>query len=133
MSEKITLQNIFDLAWQAFIVEGRQPAWEHGLGCVYLTKSGGKCGVGLAIPDGHPAQKFKGGFADLRDEFTELFDESILNMRAEDLRSFQSRLHDGMVNKSEARHGNISWDRCQKLRKKEYIYLALDFDLSVPE
>lgn len=36
------------------------PAYDHTAGqCMYLTADGNKCGVGLFIPDGHPAQKSK--------------------------------------------------------------------------
>lgn len=58
--EPITLQQVFNLAWQAFIVEGKPPAIENGQ-CTYRVSRIGdedpalracsKCAIGLALAD----------------------------------------------------------------------------------
>ena len=80
---KITPQNVFNAAWQAFIVEGRGPSIHSGRmifgdsTCVYLNENGDKCAVGLCIPGGHPAQNFIGSVSKLWAKYPELFEEHV--------------------------------------------------------
>jgi hypothetical protein len=139
MTEKITLQKIFDLAWQAFIVEGKSPGNEKGCLCEYLTASGRKCAIGLALPDGHPAQKSDLTFPVLVNEFPELFDDEIheiqkdahkSNLDDDDvddhpLAKFQFILHDAYAD-----YG--IWKISANGLKEIYIKIAEQYDLSVP-
>lgn len=74
--KRITFQDIFDAAWQAFIVEDRPPGVTKDAAgytaCRYLTDDGRKCAVGLVIPDGHPAQKHSGPFENIVTMYPEL-------------------------------------------------------------
>jgi hypothetical protein len=88
----ITLQRIFNLAWQAFVVEKRRPARDHEGCCSYLTDDGRKCAVGLALPDGHEAQRSGSGFNTLTKRYPELFDVP----SHADTDNFQRKLHDGI-------------------------------------
>lgn len=91
----ITLQRIFDLAWQKFVVEKAPPARGPNTNgfCQYLTPDGRKCAVGLALPDGHPAQKSGDSLYTLIHEYPELFDIS------ENGGGIQSALHDDLSNR----------------------------------
>ena len=52
----MTKQEAFDKVWEYFIVEEGKPGFrEHildkGPGCQYRTKDGGRCAIGVLIPD----------------------------------------------------------------------------------
>lgn len=57
MKRTVTVQEVFDAVWQAFVVEGRPFAVspdknEHGVyPCLYRGPNGTKCAIGLIIPD----------------------------------------------------------------------------------
>lgn len=52
---KITLQAVFDAAWEAFIVNNKLPAIEDGY-CSYCTTDGRKCAIGLVLTDKQVAE-----------------------------------------------------------------------------
>jgi len=127
-NELITLQKIFDLAWQKFIVEGGAPAADNNGKCSYLTYDGRKCAVGLALPDGHPAQKGAGRFSSLVCGYPELFGPDVLAVMGDPtgrLDRFQARLHDSLQDKGE-------WTEDAKTRAAHYRKVAKDFGLTVP-
>jgi hypothetical protein len=119
----ITLQMIFDAAWQAFIVEGKPPAQENNF-CRYLTSDGRKCAVGLCIPDGHPAQQYIHSLPHLLNEYPNLFGGS-LNAYDHDLNRFQLELHDELC-----RGG--AWTEDLEARRASYLEVAKQFGLVVP-
>ena len=122
--KKITLQDIFNAAWQAFIVEDRPAASEKGA-CSYLTSDGRKCAVGLVIPDGHPAQVKPGTWNNWVHEYPDLFDASVLQMSKHSLFEFQRHLHDSMVSGG-------TWGFNQEERKGVYRLVASDYNLTIP-
>lgn len=125
MSEKITLQRIFDLAWEHFIVGDGEPAWNREKHrCQYLTDDGRKCAVGLALPDGHSSQDAHMGFQSLYLEYPELFDESVHVARYY-LDEFQRHLHDQLIEGGE-------WRYSKEDRRQGYLQVARDFGLNVP-
>ncbi len=133
-NKRITAQMIFDAAWQAFIVERRPPAQEKNeFGewcCCYLTKNGGKCAVGLCIPDGHPFQKETFSFNGLLGEderasypiFDDMFHEG-RNMRLRD--TMQGYLHD--INAQ-----NGEWIYSPERMEQIYRDFAKDNGLTIP-
>ena len=125
MSDKITLQKIFDLAWEHFIVGDGEPAWsKEKRRCQYLTEDGRKCAVGLALPEGHSSQQAHKGFLNLCQEYPELFDESVHSARHY-LNDFQRHLHDQLIAGGE-------WLYSKEKRRQGYIQVARDFGLTVP-
>lgn len=126
----ITLQMIFDLAWQKFIVEGAEPAADSSGMCAYLTADGRKCAVGLALPEGHDAQDSGKGFRGLVDEYSELFDPELVKIARDwdeewSLGAFQNRLHDVLQ-----KYGK--WTGSVSHRADMYRGVAKDFGLTVP-
>lgn len=122
--KKITLQDIFNAAWQAFIVEDRPAASENN-SCSYLTSDGRKCAVGLVIPDGHPAQTEPKTWDTFVCDYPELFDEEILQMSKGALACFQRQLHDRMVDDDE-------WSFSVEGRRTAYRLAARDYNLTIP-
>lgn len=134
MSKKITLQDIFNAAWQAFIIEDKQPATEGGA-CRYLTSDNRKCAVGLCIPDGHYLQNKQMSFSALLDYDRRsdpdilLFDDQlyILNDESIDkLNNFQAKLHDHLCI-------NDTWTYDKEERKNIYKKVAKDYNLTIPD
>jgi hypothetical protein len=130
----ITLQQIFDAAWQAFIVEGKPPAVEYG-SCSYLTPDGRKCAVGLTLPEGHECQSDSLRFADLVNGYPELFDAVIRHASDERLNEFQGDLHDELITKSAATDQRLSdtWQHSVEERAALYRDVAMKHGLTVPE
>lgn len=131
----ITLQHIFNLAWQAFIVENKPPALLRPVigapECVYSTIVRGverRCGVGLALPAGHPSLEFRKSFPLLVRKYPQLFDDEIRSRRTEELREFQSGLHDYLVNFSTG-----EWAVTLDERREKYTDLAGKYKLTVPQ
>ena len=123
--KKITLQDIFNAAWQAFVIENKPPAVEHdddGWHCRYLTPGGCKCAVGLCIPDGHPAQQSKAPLGMLTIDYPELFDCPGTTRR---LNRFQSRLHDYLVTNDGTWRPDVNI-------KREYQGVAKEYGLTIP-
>lgn len=140
---RVTLQDIFNAAWQAFIIEDRPPAQEFvgkddeyasNYSCRYLTTDGRKCAVGLCIPDGHPFQNSRSTFDDLVEEDREkyedlsescVFDTSLYQKPAYLLREFQADLHDHLCL-------NGRWKYPVERRKEIYRGVANRFKLTIP-
>jgi hypothetical protein len=134
---KITLQAVFSAAWQAFIVEGKDPAFNTNINnCVYLDNNGNKCAVGLCIPDGHPAQKCIRSVSFLMKHYPDLFNENVKTNKinvfgfdyfeGDSLVTAQRSLHDALVNNS------AEWNFTLDERKKHYLAFAKEFNLEVP-
>lgn len=138
MSDKITLQKIFDLAWQEFIIEGKPPSYGVGPGgiknCQYRDSNGNKCAVGLALPDDI---EYCGDFHDLV-EFTisegrDIFDSSIteaVHTPQCRLNEFQHRLHDKWVRATGEFEGQ--WGKSLQERMDEYLKVAEEYGLTIP-
>lgn len=130
--KKISLQSIFDKSWDAFIVGDKPPARTVGR-CVYLTKDGDKCAVGLCIPDGHPAQSYRGNLATLTVKYPELFDDQILSLKGSSyLYEFQARLHDSLSD-YDSINGKGVWKYNKTVMRTEYINVAEKYGLTVPK
>lgn len=65
-----------------------------GTRCVYKTVDGKKCLIGLFIPEGHPAQRFRGGVYKLIETYPDLL-ELMPSKNIEVLRNLQI-VHDEM-------------------------------------
>lgn len=116
----ITTQQIFDAAWQKFIIEDAPPASNPNGGCSYLTSDGRKCAVGLCLPDGHKAQESGLFMNELVDNYPELFDPHIET-------DIQNLLHDYLVNTN-----NGEWLYPLKKRMEIYLRVAEQFNLAIP-
>ncbi len=57
----ISNQDIFNAAWQAFIVEKRPLSLNSELDCVYRGSESAKCAIGLCIPDELYDEQMEGG------------------------------------------------------------------------
>ena len=131
MTKKISLQDIFDAAWQAFIVEDRPPAVGTGGECKYLTDDGRKCAVGLVLPEGHPAQERNCLFLGLVLDYPDLWAEDVLeisnasNDGKKQLYLFQGHLHDKLVYRGQ-------WTKSKAEREAVYRQVASDYGLTVP-
>jgi len=129
MSEKITLQKIFDLAWEHFIVGDGEPAWDEAGGCSYKTPDGRKCAVGLALPP-HPDGEdctYDGSFGVVAKGHPQLFDTSVLEISLISLAHFQIMLHDGLIDSCSG-----EWNCSKEHRKASYVEAAWEFHLTVP-
>jgi len=129
VSEKITLQKIFDLAWEHFIVGDGKPAVEDG-NCRYLTSDGRKCAIGLSLPDGHESQSHQLFFDDLVKQFPKLFklgNKIDFSNPKTSLNKFQYRLHDSLINAE-----TFEWSYSKEFRMGIYIKVANDYGLKVP-
>jgi hypothetical protein len=129
---KIGLQDIFNAAWQAFIVEDRPPGLTDKGDCAYRTDDGRACAVGLCLPDDHEATKSGMIFANVVEEWPELFDETLIAMADDDeesyrLNDFQDRMHDELIN----RHTR-TWGLTKTERAARYREVARHYGLTVP-
>lgn len=120
---KITLQQIFNAAWQAFIVEGK-PAASDDFSCRYKTWDGRKCAVGLVLPDDLDTDNI-GSFYGLVRHHPELFDSDLQQADAKYLNTFQVSLHDNLVRNNE-------WAHSLDERKQRYEACAAQYGLTVP-
>lgn len=120
--KKITLQDIFNAAWQAFIVEDRPPAATEMGYCRYLTDDGRKCAVGLCIPDGHPAQYCEVSWGSMAEEFPDLWDIDSLHV---DFDFFQRQMHDTLQT-------NGVWKKDRRTRADHYRAIATRYNLTIP-
>lgn len=136
----ISLQLIFDAAWQKFIIEGASPAItrDHDSDeytCTYFNPTThGKCAIGLVLPEEHEAQKSSSNFRTLVREYPELFNEQIQTLASSDndhdwetLNAFQAGLHDDWVDLNTG-----EWNTLLDGRKQGYIDLAKEYDLTIP-
>lgn len=128
----ITMQDIFNAAWQAFIVEDRPPAVDAQGMCQYRTEDGRKCAVGLCIPDGHRLVSgiSFGSFGDIvaLDAICSdpLFGSDIHDTPRQVLECFQQELHD------QIQTGGV-WLFDVEERKELYVETARRYGLQVPE
>jgi hypothetical protein len=122
----IDLQQIFNAAWQLFIVEDNPPAMEDGV-CKYLCKDGRKCAIGLCIPDGHPAQQSPCGFTAVAAENRDIFGDLADNCTLFELGLFQRYMHDDLA-RTEG-----GWAYSRDERELRYRRVAADYKLTVPE
>jgi hypothetical protein len=132
---KATLQDIFNAAWNHFIVGDGKPALEGGH-CMYLTPNGRKCAIGLVIPDGHPAQAYLRTVAYVAREWPELLGADFLALKDHDQNNFQSRLHDALCLENRDIGGfrqPDGWLFTKEERREKYIMVAKDYGLSVPD
>ena len=128
---KITPQNVFNAAWQAFIVERKRPSID-GSRCVYLNNDGDKCAVGLCIPDGHEAQRFTGSVSRLWAKYTNLFEDHV-NQPVDGtfsddlwvLTQAQLQLHDSCIEDGE-------WKYSPEKMRQTYIDFAQTYKLDIP-
>jgi len=127
----MNLQEIFNLAWEHFVIKKNPPAASENT-CYYAMPDGRKCAIGLAIPDGHAAQRSRGMlFSDLLREFPLLFDIDLDLLPYSDscgdinpLDYFQSALHDDLIT-------NEEWSKDINM-EDEYRKVAKLFRLTVP-
>lgn len=127
-----SLQEIFNKAWQHFIVEDGLPASEYNqaidmYSCKYLTDKGRKCAVGLSIPEGHSAQYYNGNFSEIIILYPDLFSD-LVNFDEEIIDNFQYYLHDNLTDIS-----NGQWRFTKKQRKNKYLAVAREYGLTIPE
>lgn len=120
--QKITLQQIFNLAWEHFIIRQEEPGVEGEI-CMYLTSDGRKCAIGLALPDGHDATKSRMTFPGLVRTWPELFD---VPNHDHLLWRFQMLLHDALV-------VNGKWNLSLDERASRYREVAKEYGLTVPD
>jgi hypothetical protein len=128
---KIKPQEVFNRAWQRFIVEGAKPALGPGalpngrLVCTYLTQDGDKCAIGLCIPDGHRAQSCV--YA-VQDAYKKGYMEDLMDEEdTEVLQNLQFELHDGLID-----FDKNDWAYTPETLKKEYMNVARRYNLTVP-
>lgn len=123
----ITLQEIFNKAWQRFIVEGAKPCAVHTsdtFSCRYRDGRGGACAIGLCIPS---LAILEGSSAvSIVARVPELFDK---NVRAEDVGRLQKGLHDRLCT---TQGGEVVWAYSLEERKSMYRGIAMAFSLYVP-
>ena len=125
-SNGITLQDLFDAAWRAFIVEDKPPAVTR-IGCHYLTPDGSKCAVGLVLPEGHPAQRRTERFSVLVRTYPKLWADDVRSMPDVVLNQLQRALHDDL-----AHTGRPEWASGRATREAVYRDIAAEYRLTVP-
>ena len=122
----ITLQAIFDAAYQAFVVEKRPPAYDTAATmCRYLTEDGRKCAVGLVLPEGHPVQKQEASLALIISRYPELFDPKLRSLSSYHLIRVQQLLHDNLID-----FDTGEW-AVQDLHE-HYVRVAEKYELTIP-
>lgn len=123
----IKTQDIFNAAWNHFIINEAPPAVDvegsdgfNGGTCKYLTPDGRKCAIGLCLPDNHPSQKAKGNVSRLTKDYPDIEFEDI-----HEANMLQKFLHDWLVTRDQ-------WSRSLEKRKAEYLRIAALYNLTVP-
>lgn len=131
----LSLQDLFDNAWKAFIIGDAKPAFDKVLNrygdeettCRYLDGDGNKCAIGVSLPDGHSSQDYNKGFGALVNDYPELFDDSVKSLSVVRLSIFQQDLHDMLFNPN-----TLEFPPKEEM-KKAYIKVAEKFCLTIPE
>lgn len=131
-THKISLQDIFNAAWQAFIIEKKPPAVHVSISgimgrCSYLTQDGHRCAVGLCLPDDIANKCRSMYFNGVVREYPDLFCSEIILMYDADLIKFQRSLHDSHVNEKTG-----EWTLSPDELKAQYIKVAHNFKLNIP-
>lgn len=155
MSDKITMQKVFDAAWDAFVIKGRSPAVtkEDGI-CTYRDSNGNRCAVGLVMTDEQidiivqeTYSSYAGCIASVRtiiEMYPEWFDvpDELINLGrlmaldsrfmayASYFRHLQNELHDGLVKLSKDANG-YSAAFPEDLESK-YREVAIAYNLTIP-
>lgn len=137
--QKITLQQIFNAAWQKFIIEDAPPAHEFDVidranKCKYKTRDGRRCAIGLSLPEYLLNDSFDQdrSFNKLVEDIPSLFDEKIHELWDNEpeaeyrLNDFQLKLHDDLINISGG------WAYTNDKRREKYIEAAKEYNLIVP-
>lgn len=134
----ITLQQIFDAAWQAFIIEDNPPSMATGphsagtdpLSCAYSDGKGGHCAIGLVLPEDVCSAFEDTTFSVIvKDSATDLFDSSVYDMTDIKLDNFQQKLHDHLC---ESAGGVPTWSVSKEQRRAAYVNVASEYELTVP-
>lgn len=124
----ITLQQIFNKAWEAFIVNNDLPATSDVGLAKYEDGAGRRCAVGLCLPDDHPALRSGRRLSSLVKTYPALFAKSVRLMDPKRLNEFQRNLHDDLCEAGEAN----TWRYDLDARRQIYINVASMFGLRVP-
>lgn len=145
-SKKLTLQAIFNSAWNWFVVKSGQPSCDNGGSCVYFdptTKNRCVIGAALTLPQLKAIEKLKedkpvsdkNPIANvLVEKFPEWFDTGSLSTAefAAALDVMQYELHDGVTR---VNYGDVTtrhWRTGLDLRA-EYVAFAKKYNLTIPE
>lgn len=131
----LSLQELFDNAWKAFIIGDAKPAikkiinqyGDEEVRCCYLDDNGNKCAIGVSLPDGHPSQSYISGFGLLTKHYPELFDISVKSLSMIQRSLFQQDLHDLLFNID-----TLEFPPKEEM-KQIYIKVAERFNLTIPE
>lgn len=101
--KRLSLQSIFNKAWQKFVVEKNPPARDPYTGnCAYGTEDGRRCAVGWSFPNVDFLLRAKDGFQAVIQTHPFLFDvDLVYNTKLSDLNGFQASLHDNLCTESE--------------------------------
>lgn len=129
--KKISLQDMLNAAYDAFVVRGLPPAINDVGVCVHLDEQGNRDPLGLCIEDDHPALYFGDHLDETVGEFPELFDDEILAMHLGagtgdcGLDLFEARLHDDHIVDRE-------FKKTPGELRDAYIRLAKAYNLEMP-
>lgn len=130
-TKKISLQDIFNAAWNAFIIKKEPPGVTkntfYSYSCKYLTPDGRKCAVGLCLPDGHISQNSELAFDNLVHIYPELFTDEVRSIDDDLLVNFQTMLHDYLIDKKTG-----EWKNSLEERQKIYLDTAKKYKLTIP-
>lgn len=124
------MQEVFDAAWQAFIVEDKPPAMTRRGDdnfCVYEDLEGNSCAIGLCIPKNHPARDYIGSFNQMVFDNPEWFGENINDENVGDYSILQKCLHDNLVDIETG-----EWQINLQERRERYEDLSRSYDLTIP-
>lgn len=143
-SKKLTLQAIFNAAWNWFVVKGKQPSCDNGGSCVYfdpITKNRCVIGAALTLPQLEAIEKLIGSEEDknpkasvLVAKFPKWFATGGMSRDefAEALDDMQYKLHDGVTRVDYDDGPTRHWRQGLDLRAK-YADFAMSYGLTVPE
>lgn len=124
----ISLQDIFNAAWQRFVVEQAQPG-HNGRYCAYRGKNDSRCAIGAAIPDELYDPEMEGcQFGGIVGKFPDLFDGQIRGMDSMELDNFQTELHDYLFYTGDGHRQYPSPDQVEQA----YRRVAATYNLEVP-
>lgn len=134
--KKLSLQDIFNAAWQRFVVEEEDGAANDMSSCVYRSEDGNMCAIGCALPQELLDKLIAYGnntntsFPKLVLRYKEYFQDDVIKLaeRYTPLVIFQSRLHDNLLNIL----GNSDYTS-RIMIEGTYRVIANRFGLTVPE
>lgn len=146
MNEKITLQRVFELAWEHYIVKNEPPGVyedRRGLyGCTYGPHGTNSCAFGLALKEsgaGDHVLSSQVCISEIMDDYPEFFDEEDFRKKLDinGVDTMQSELHDSLVETGRTMHdGGVkpgNWLYPRKIRAAYYVALALKYNLELPD